>query len=203
VAAALIIVDVQNDFITGSLAVPGGERVAYRIAKLCDSTEHSNSIDVLKGREDYTYIVSTQDWHVAPGTHWAAKPDYEDTWPEHCRAGTWGAELHPALSAVDFDAQFHKGHYNAAYSGFEGHLVTDGDSTTASQGLASWLREHGVTKVAVCGLATDYCVAATAADANAAGFKTMVLLPASAAINEELARKTLATLQEAGVGVLV
>ena len=190
-ASALIIVDVQNDFISGSLAVPGGDQVAQQLRRM-----------LLSGNPKYDYVVTTQDWHVSPGNHWAKEPDMVDTWPEHCRAGTFGAQLHVSLDQFPFDAAFHKGHYNAAYSGFEGHLVEDGKSTAASQGLASWLREHDVTEVAIVGLAEDYCVAATAADANAQGFKTTVLLPWTAAIDQEAADQKMASLQKAGVSVL-
>jgi nicotinamidase/pyrazinamidase len=160
---ALIIVDVQNDFCEGgSLAVPGGAAVAAGIsaALATGSWEH---------------VVATKDYHVDPGAHFSANPDYVDSWPRHCLVGTAGAELHPALVTDRIEAVFHKGEHAAAYSGFEGH-------TTAGEGLADWLRSRDVTEVDVVGIATDHCVRATALDAAAAGFGTTVLLDLTAAV---------------------
>ena len=109
----LIIVDVQPTFCEGgTLAVAGGNAVAERVAAY--ATAH---------REDYRLIVTTQDWHIEPGAHFSAAPDYVDTWPPHGVAGSAEAELHPALAGLGLDAQVKKGQYAAAYSGFEG--VTD------------------------------------------------------------------------------
>ena len=123
---ALIVVDVQNDFCEGgSLAVAGGAKVAADIA------DH-----IARHRADYAAIVATADWHEDPGEHWAAQcadPDYADTWPVHCQAGTPGAAFHPAWAALAedptvVDAVFRKGRREAAYSGFEG--VTEAVSYT-------------------------------------------------------------------------
>jgi nicotinamidase/pyrazinamidase len=182
---ALIIVDVQNDFCEGgSLAVAGGARVAGAIS------------EYLAGRGgEYGAVVATQDRHVDPGPHFSEHPDYVRSWPAHCVAGTPGADFHPGLDTSAVAAVFTKGAYAAAYSGFEG---TDAGGT----GLAGWLRERGVTETDVVGLATDYCVRATAADAVTAGFRTRVLLPLTAGVTPQSTRQAVEELSAAGVEVV-
>ena len=109
--------------------------------------------------------------------------------------GTPGQQLHPALAGVGFDAVFDKGSYEAAYSGFEGTIGghSDGDR------LSAWLRLHGITAVDVCGIATDYCVRATALDAAAEGFATRVLAALTAAVHPVNVPAVEAELAEAGV----
>ncbi len=159
---ALIIVDVQNDFCEGgSLAVAGGAAVAQAI------TDH------LAGGPDYAHVVATKDFHIDPGSHFSDHPDYAQSWPRHCVAGTPGADFHPNLNTSAVEAIFRKGAHAAAYSGFEG---ADDDGTP----LGDWLRGHSVDEVDVVGIATDYCVHATAADAARAGFGTRVLLDLTA-----------------------
>lgn len=178
---ALIVVDVQNDFCEGgSLAVAGGASVAADIAAL------------LSGDHGYDVVVATRDQHVDPGAHFSPTPDFRDSWPAHCVAGTPGAQFHPALGAPAFDGVFDKGAFSAAYSGFEGTEV----ATHAT--LADFLRSRGVTEVDVCGIATDYCVKATAVDAAAEGFATTVVLGLTAAVapaNLPAVRQELATAQ--------
>jgi len=112
---ALIIVDVQNDFCEGgSLAVNGGAELAGAISEYVDA--HHGQFD---------HVVATQDWHVDPGAHFSDDPDYVDSWPRHCVAGTRGAELHPDLDTEYIQAYFRKGQFTAAYSGFEGLLAPD------------------------------------------------------------------------------
>ncbi|MEO3933736.1 isochorismatase family protein [Micrococcaceae bacterium Sec7.4] len=112
---ALIIVDVQNDFCEGgSLAVKGGAELAGAISEYVDA--HHGQFD---------HVVATQDWHVDPGAHFSDDPDYIDSWPRHCVAGTRGAELHPDLDTEYIQAYFRKGQFTAAYSGFEGLLAPD------------------------------------------------------------------------------
>jgi nicotinamidase/pyrazinamidase len=160
---ALIIVDVQNDFCEGgSLAVTGAGAVVRAINAL------------LAGDHGYDHVVATKDYHVNPGTHFADQPDYVDTWPRHCVAGTTGAEFHPELNTAPVEVVFHKGAYTAAYSGFEGAA----DHTS----LTDWLRARGVGEVDIAGIATDYCVRQTAADATRAGFKTRVLVDLTAGV---------------------
>jgi nicotinamidase/pyrazinamidase len=178
---ALLVVDVQNDFCEGgSLAVAGGADVAGRIGALL--ADH-----------DYDLVVATRDHHIDPGDHFSDDPDYVDSWPPHCVVGTSGADLHPALTPRPFAAEFLKGEYSAAYSGFEGH----------SQGtkLEEWLRAADVDTVVICGLTTDYCVRETALDAAAAGFATTVLIDLTAAVAPERLDDTLLALEAAGVAL--
>ena len=182
---ALVIVDVQNDFCEGgSLAVDGGGDVAQRL------TEHLRSH---AGR--YASVIATRDHHIDPGAHFAAEPDYRDSWPAHCVAGTPGAELHPALSRGPIEAVFDKGEHAAAYSGFEG-LSPDG------VGLEKWLTDRHIDTVHVTGIATDYCVRATALDARRAGFATTVLEDLVAGVAEASSAHAVAEMRAAGIDVL-
>ena len=178
---ALIIVDVQNDFCEGgSLAVTGGAAVARAISEhVADSA-------------DYGHIVATRDFHLDPGAHFSDHPDYAASWPPHCVAGTSGADFHPDLDTGAVEAVFLKGAHAAAYSGFEG-------ADEAGTPLADWLRVRGVDEVDVVGIATDYCVHATAADAARAGFATRVLLGLTAGVALESTAKALEDLRAADV----
>jgi nicotinamidase/pyrazinamidase len=181
---ALIIVDVQNDFCEGgSLAVAGGATVARHISSLLANGDHG-----------YDHVVATKDYHVSPGTHFADEPDYARSWPRHCVAGSTGADFHPDLVTGPIEAVFRKGAYAAAYSGFEG---VDDDGTL----LADWLRGHDVDEVHVAGIATDYCVRATAADAVAQGFTTRVLLGLTAGVAPGTTAEAITSLGDAGVEV--
>lgn len=178
---AAIVVDVQNDFCEGgSLGVAGGNSVAQRLAAYLPIA-------------GYDLVVATRDHHIDPGSHFSATPDYVDSWPPHCVAGTPGAELHPALADYPFDAVFDKGEYAAAYSGFEGSA----DGTT----LADWLAAHDVAEVDVMGIATDYCVRATALDAAANGLATRVRVRLTAAVAPDRVDAVLEEFAAAGVAV--
>ncbi|MGI9064508.1 MAG: isochorismatase family protein [Pseudonocardiaceae bacterium] len=177
---ALIIVDVQNDFCEGgSLAVAGGAAVASAVSELARSG-------------GYDHVVATRDHHVDPGAHFAAEPDFVDSWPAHCVVGTIGVDLHPNLDHGPIEGVFDKGAHAAAYSGFEG-FAADGRS------LAVWLRSAGVDQVDVVGIATDYCVRATALDAAAAGFAPTVLLDHTAGVAATTTEQALAEMKAAGV----
>lgn len=181
---ALIIVDVQNDFCEGgSLAVAGGAAVARSITSLLAGGDHG-----------YDHVVATKDYHIDPGDHFASEPDYTHSWPAHCVAGSPGAEFHPDLATGPIEAVFRKGAHAAAYSGFEG---TDDDGIP----LADWLREHNVDAVDVVGIATDYCVRATAADAAANGFQTRVLLGLTAGVAPGTTAEAITSLRDGGVDV--
>lgn len=146
---ALVIVDFQNDFAPGgALAVPDGDAIAARVNELAAS-----------GRFDL--VVATRDWHPPDHSSFAAQGG---PWPEHCVAGSAGAQLHPSLEAARVDVIVDKGTDpgTEGYSGFDG---TD---------LAALLRERGIDRVTVVGLATDYCVRATALDALREGFAVTV-----------------------------
>lgn len=186
---ALVIVDVQNDFCEGgSLAVAGGAEVARLV------TEH-----VSRHAADYDHVVATADWHIDPGDHFSQRPDYVDTWPVHCVAGSEGAEFHPRLAGAlgHVEAVFRKGEHAAAYSGFEGR--SDDDDHVP---LADWLRHRGVAQVDVVGIATDHCVRATALDARREGLHTNVLLDLTAGVARGTTDAALAELSEAGVRLL-
>ena len=184
VVRALIIVDVQNDFCEGgSLAVAGGTAVAQGITSLLASGDHG-----------YDHVVATQDFHVDPGSHFSAHPDYAASWPPHCVAGTPGQDFHPDLDTSAVDAVFRKGAHAAAYSGFEG-------ATEGGTGLADWLRAHDVDEVDVVGIATDYCVRATAADAASAGFRTRVLLGLTTGVTPGTTAEAIEALRGSGVEV--
>jgi len=178
---ALIVVDVQNDFCEGgSLAVDGGGDVARAISRY------------LQDGNGYAHVVATNDYHVDPGSHFSDEPDYASSWPRHCVVGTHGVRFHPDLDITRVEAVFRKGTHAAAYSGFEG--VDD-----AGTPLGDWLREHDVHEVDVVGIATDYCVRATAADAAGAGFATRVLLGLTAGVAPESTAKAIEEMSAAGV----
>jgi nicotinamidase/pyrazinamidase len=180
---ALIVVDVQNDFCEGgSLAVAGG-------------TEVARSITELLAHHGYDHVVATKDYHIDPGTHFSENPDYKDSWPPHCVVGTPGVDFHPAFDPTAVEAVFHKGHHSAAYSGFEGAHSDDGTT------LADWLRARDVDAVDVVGIATDYCVKATAADAVAAGFTTRVLVNLTAGVSPTSTAEAVDALRAAGVAI--
>jgi len=182
----LIIVDVQNDFIEGgSLAVTGGQEVAQKLTDLIN-------------QDIYDVIYTTQDWHINPGSHWADEPDYQDSWPVHCEAGTNGAEIHQNLkTALDLGVSpvfgIQKGQYKAAYSGFEGTYTGD-----PMLGLADMLRNQGVTEVDVVGLATDHCVRATVLDALKAGFAVNVLTDYIAGVGDDTSAAALTEMEQSG-----
>jgi nicotinamidase/pyrazinamidase len=184
----LIVVDVQRDFCEGgSLGVAGGGAVAAGVSALIRAT----------GKR-YGMVVATRDWHVDPGTHFApagVEPDYDSTWPVHCVAGTAGAEWHPELDLPAGAVVVSKGEDRAAYSGFEGHV--DG-----GEALGDVLHRSGVDTVDVVGIATSYCVRATALDAARLGFKTRVLTVLTADVDPAATPATLAELGAAGVEVV-
>jgi nicotinamidase/pyrazinamidase len=179
---ALIIVDVQPTFCEGGeLAVTGGNAVAERIAQF-----------VAAHREDYALIVTTQDWHIDPGAHFADSPDFVDTWPPHGVADSPNAELHPALAELKADVTIKKGQYAAAYSGFEG---TD----PAGQALADVLAAAGVTAVDVVGLAESHCVAETALDAAKLGLAVRVIRDLTEPVSAETGQAARQRMAAAGI----
>lgn len=197
-ARALIVVDVQNDFCEGgSMGVAGGAEVAYRIGQRLHEWAETPATERGSGGE-YAVVVATQDHHIDPGAHFSDDPDFVDSWPAHCVAGTDGAAFHPNLGPQPFDAVFTKGEHSAAYSGFEGATA---DRHGKTSGLADWLRGHEVEAVDVCGIATDYCVKATALDAAREGFATQVLLDLTAAVAPDRLDDTYTAFKDAGVTV--
>ena len=184
---ALLIVDVQNDFCPGgALATARGDEVATRIAELISDTDGQ--------AREYDYVVATQDWHIDPGAHFSENPDFVDSWPEHCVAGSDGAQIRRPVPTDQIDQFFKKGHYTAAYSGFES--VNDAD-----QGLADWLREHDIARLDVCGIATDHCVRATVLDALKEGFEVRVLQDMCSPVDDARGADALQEMQNAGAAL--
>jgi nicotinamidase/pyrazinamidase len=187
---ALVIIDVQNDFTEGgALGVEGGSAVAAGVMTL-----------LVQHPERYEHIFASRDWHEADsdnGGHFAtdAAPDFVTTWPVHCVAGTIGAEYHPALDVSEVDVHVQKGQGKPAYSIFEG-ITQNGHSVPHE------LDELGVTDIDVVGIATDYCVLASARDALAAGRRVRVLSDLVAGVAPESSEAALRELEAAGAEVV-
>ena len=184
---ALIVVDVQNDFAdpTGNLSVAGGDAIVPYV--------NGQIAVALAGG---AFVAYTQDWHPPSTPHFAKDGG---PWPVHCVAGTWGAAFHPALTA-DAGPSVRKGaNGEDGYSGFTMRDPLKG--ATVPTELDGLLRGRGIRRVVVCGLATDYCVRATALDAAALGYQTSVLVDGVRAVDLQPGdgAGALAELVEAGV----
>jgi nicotinamidase/pyrazinamidase len=195
---ALVVVDLQPDFMPGGpLAVAEGDRIAEPIGRL------ARRFDV---------VVATQDFHPAghisfASSHRGRAPfemmdlygGKQVLWPDHCVQGTPGALLHPALPDEKITLILRKGIHPEldSYSGFRENLGPDGKRP--STGLAGWLRERGVTRIFVVGLARDFCVKFTALDGAAEGFESIVVDDLTRAVAPERHSETDAELEEAGV----
>lgn len=181
---ALFIVDLQNDFTErGALGVTGGDEVAARVTAFL--ADHAR---------DYALIVASRDWHDPDndnGGHFSDTPDFIDTWPPHCVAGSYGAEYDDLFDASAVSHHLKKGQGRPAYSLFEGHAE---DGTTA----AELLDRHGIVDIDVAGIATDYCVRASALDALAAGRHVRVLTDLIAGVHPESSAKALEEIERAG-----
>lgn len=174
---ALIVVDVQHDFLPGgALAVATGERIFP-------------PIDALAPR--FGRVYATRDWHPADHSSYA---QHGGPWPVHCVAESHGAAFDTRLDLGKVDTIVSKGIVRD----------TDGYSGFAATGLADDLRSHHIGRVFVCGLATDYCVKHTALDARAAGFETFVIADASAPVNvhPDDEAKALEELRAAGIAIV-
>jgi nicotinamidase/pyrazinamidase len=188
-ARALLIVDVQNDFTEGgALGVDGGAAVAAGITGYLE--RHAGEYDV---------VIASRDWHDGDndnGGHFAvgAQPDFVVTWPRHCVSGTPGAEYHPALDTSRIDVHIRKGQGRPAYSMFEG-TADDGSP------MPEVLSRSGVTEVDVVGIATDYCVRASALDAVDFGASVRVLTDLVAGVAPASSAAALDELRDAGVTV--
>ncbi len=187
---ALFIIDVQNDFTEGgALGVEGGAAVASGITRYL--AEHA---------ADYATIFASRDWHDQGndnGGHFAtdADPDFVDTWPVHCVAGTPGADYHPDLDTAAVTFHIRKGQGKPAYSIFEG-------MTEAGESVHQLLTERGVTHVDVVGIATDYCVRASVLDALEHGQHVRVLSDLVAGVAEERSLAALAEVGHAGAEIV-
>jgi nicotinamidase/pyrazinamidase len=167
---ALVVVDMQNDFTdpAGSLYVAGGDAIVQAV-----NTAVADAI------EADALVVATQDWHPTSTPHFAKDGGI---WPVHCVGGTWGAELHPALSLPAGVRRVRKGSNGEdGYSGFTMRDPVSGEEIPTE--LEPLLRERGIERLVVCGVATDYCVKATALDGVRHGFEVEVLPDAIAAVN--------------------
>ncbi|WP_439692070.1 isochorismatase family protein [Curtobacterium sp. SP.BCo] len=189
-ARALLIVDVQNDFTEdGALAVAGGSALAARITAFL----HRHAED------EYDLVVGSRDWHHGDddnGGHFAGAegPDFVQTWPVHCVAGTPGAEYSPDLDTEFVDVDVFKGQGRPDYSAFQAQ-TEDGVL------LPDLLTAHHVTTVDVIGLTTDHCVRASASDALAAGYDVAVYEDLVAGVDPEASARALEELRAAGVHV--
>ena len=186
---ALVVVDIQNDFAdpAGSLFVAGSELVVEEV-----------NAAVAEALAAGAFVVTTQDWHPPSTPHFAKDGGI---WPVHCVAGSWGAELHPALHLPD-GPRVSKGELGEdGYSGFTTRDPVSGQETATE--LEPILRDRSIKRVVVCGLATDYCVKATALDAVRLGFEVVVLERAVAAVNldPQDGARALGELREAGAEV--
>ena len=147
-AKGLLIIDFQNDFTSGgALEVPGGDDIGGPVRRLADA---------------FDLVFATRDWHPPDHSSFA---EQGGPWPVHCLQGTHGADLHPAMDGIELDGivDVGQGREDQGYSGFE------------RSDLAQILRDHEVDEVYVCGLATDYCVRASAIDACGEGFGVTVV----------------------------
>jgi len=181
---ALFIVDVQNDFTErGALGVEGGDEVAERISRYL--AEHA---------DDYALIVASRDWHHGDddnGGHFSEAPDFVDTWPVHCVGGTFGADYDEVFDTARVTHHLKKGQGKPAYSLFEG--VTDEGETAAQL-----LEGHGIRDIDVVGIATDYCVRASALDALGAGRRVRVLIDLIAGVHPDSSAAALTEIETAG-----
>jgi nicotinamidase/pyrazinamidase len=188
--SALVVVDVQNDFADpeGSLSVAGAKAIIPRINREIESARANGAL-----------VVATQDWHPPSTPHFAKDGGI---WPVHCVADTWGAELYPSLTLPDDAPRVRKGiHGEDGYSGFTTRDPMTGE--TAKTELDGLLRDAGVDHVVAVGLATDYCINATALDAIALGYRTNVLVDACAPVDLKQGDgdRAVAGLEAAGVGI--
>jgi nicotinamidase/pyrazinamidase len=189
---ALIVVDMQNDFAdpAGSLSVKGGNQIVAVVNK-----------EIVAAKEAGAMLVYTQDWHPAHTLHFAQDGGI---WPVHCVRGTWGAELHPELLWMPFYGSVVKkgAHGEDGYSGFSLADPKTGKKTHTE--LDKILRQSEIEKLVVCGLATDYCVKATAIDGAELGYATRVLKDAIRAVNLKAGdgAAALAEMRAAGVKVV-
>ncbi len=195
---ALIVVDVQHDFLPGgALPVVGGDAVVAPIAALAPA---------------FATVVATQDWHPLGHVSFASahpgQRPYEtlalpqgpqELWPDHCVAGTPGAALHPGLPDAAIALVLRKGTRREvdSYSAFRENVGPDGRRPTT--GLAAWLVARGVARAFVCGLARDFCVRATAIDGAGEGLEVVVLDDLTRAVFPDRRPEVDALLARAGV----
>jgi nicotinamidase/pyrazinamidase len=167
---ALLVIDVQNDFADpkGSLSVAGGVSLIPNI-----------NTEIAMATSAEALVVATQDWHPESTPHFQKDGGI---WPVHCVGGTWGAELHPDLRLPDDALRVHKG--TGGEDGYSAFTMRDPlTSEEKSTGLDALLKERGIERVVIMGLATDYCVQASVLDAVRLGYRTAVLTDLCAPVN--------------------
>jgi nicotinamidase/pyrazinamidase len=182
---ALLVVDVQNDFAdsAGSLSVEGGEAIIPRLNE-----------EIAAATSRGAPVIYTQDWHPATTPHFAKDGGI---WPVHCVADSWGAAFHPDLVVVGPSVRKGVGGEDG-YSGFSVRHPASGEEWSTE--LEDMLRDRGVTRIVIGGIATDYCVLATTQDAVRRGFGVTVLTDAVAAVNLRPEDGSNALVEMAGVG---
>jgi nicotinamidase/pyrazinamidase len=190
-ANAFIIVDVQNDFCEGgSLACSGGAQVATDISSFLKSNANR-----------YDFVIASRDWHDGDndnGGHFAQDgelPDFSQTWPVHCVSGSAGANYHANLDTALIDFHIQKGQGRPAYSIFEG-------TTPQGESLEALLSRLGVTAVEIGGIATDYCVLASALDAKNAELKVTVRTELCAGVAPESSAEACTKMAKSGIEVI-
>jgi len=181
---ALLAVDLQVDFIGGSLPVPNGLHVAAQVAR-----------HIRHFRSEYELIVASRDYHEDPPDHFSNKPDYQATWPPHCVVGTPGAAFVPPIANLVrekfIQVVVSKGRHEAAYSAFEaldarGHPLLD------------VLSEARIDHLDICGIPMDFCVCATALEARERGFPVRLLVNLCAAASEPTGQQAIEAMVAAG-----
>ncbi len=187
---ALFVIDVQNDFCEGgALACQGGAQVAASITAYLKTS-----------KSDYDFVIASRDWHTPlslNGGHFPTQgnePDFVSTWPLHCIAGESGADYHPNLDASLIDIHIKKGQGQPGYSIFDG--ITD-----TGEKLQELIQRLGITEVDVVGIATDYCVRASALDANNSGLEVRVITSLTAGVSATSTEAAIDELVDAGVRV--
>src|SRR5699024_8735093 len=192
----------------GSLAVSGGAQTAAELSEFLED-RHG----------EFSAIITTQDWHIDPGAHFSKDPDFVQTWPVHCVAGTEGAELHVDLDTDYVEARFLKGLYDDGYSGFEGRLgdpervgILEGEKgikvepedviASDAPDLNSWLQQRDIESVTIVGIATDQCVRATALDAAENDYAVRVITDLTVGVSEDAVAETYQELREAEIELI-
>lgn len=186
---ALLIVDVQNDFTEGgALACEGGAETAARISRFL--TDHA---------AEYSAIIASRDWHDVDsdnGGHFSETPDWINSWPVHCVAGTAGADYHAAFDTSAVGLHLYKGQGVPAYSAFEG-VTADGST------MSDIVEGNQISHMDIVGIATDYCVRESALDAVAAGLAVTVKADLCVGVHPASSITALSELAAAGVTVTI
>ncbi|HUZ85933.1 MAG TPA: isochorismatase family protein [Candidatus Baltobacterales bacterium] len=185
---ALLAVDLQSDFVQeGSLPVPNGLQVAAQVAR-----------HIRHFKTEYDFVVASRDYHEDPQGHFSATPDYVNTWPPHCVIGTPGAAFVPPIQNLVrekiIQTVVSKGRHEAAYSAFE---AVD----ARGHNLLDVLREQRIDHIDICGIATDYCVRASALDARKNAFQVRIMINLCAAVTEATGLQAIEEMKAAGCQV--